>query len=922
MADAMRGQENSWSGTDPFASRGNVQRTPDGAAGPAQADFSSGRGAPAPSDFSSEGATDRNLSAVSPVQAVDGQLGGGTIWAGGLPGGSMQAGTILGMSSVTREQATSQTFGATPSFDASSVGRKPTRGGAHSPFTDASGQPTANREATHSPFSDASGQPKQPRQDDDAGRWYKTNEKRPEMPQSALDGLGSISMNVGTATPIESFKALSFTAPDREVHGELSLFDPSSLDEDAEGKLHALTEELTDPEALKDLVLRNPDTAGMREFHQKVGFNDILLEVLEKGQIAPEVANHLSRKIHERFYQHVTRGFNDFAMPIMIESFRANLIDQVPRVLTSLETVIKGLRLHVGAGSSESGFDHVTLMMEIEATCRGIKIYSDKRDLAVRNLSALAVSQLPDVHNIYGFLGSQLSPSGIVESESLDAGNGDVKRLTATMATMEATCVNAVCLYVDKTPLKREPNTIKALNMPNGILDDPDAKVAMTLSEAVLDWMMQDPQTYWPLIFVHGVLAKLVLKKGMLVIPPSDRPEVFGQTLTVPEFLAERYGAANKKLYAALKVKYEPMCRLARAGRKFDFGEGTSVFIIADESDGMAVIWFFMLIHAQHTTISRLQLRDRLQHCGGLFSDGTIKSSVDRIRVDIELASQFTLHVEPHAVLSVMLKTLANRDPIFLELFREYERSEGTMTYANGVSIVDRYLTKIETTARSMSKYEVMIKKANLSESQAMYVQANAFYGASTSPAPALNGYYEPAPAPAPTPASAGQKKKTTAAVAGSGKILTCNAKNCMMPCEKEQCDRYEKLLKTWPACHPPVCKGCWSKMLDGKGSADIVHKTGEVTKYSVATKAGKMASAKRAAAMFLQECQQMEVNPMDRTDEAMGEQDQMLEQLNAISDMLDDHGSVCQISVMEEQERMRQQDLYFEMMASPGSSG
>jgi hypothetical protein len=155
-------------------------------------------------------------------------------------------------------------------------------------------------------------------------------------------------MNVGTATPIESFQALSFTAPDKGVHGEMSLFDPSSLDEDADGKLQALTLTLTDPDALKDLVLQNPDTAGMREFHQKIGFNDILLEVLEKGQIAPEVANHLSRKMHERFYRHVTEAFNDHAMPILIESFRANLIDQIPRVLNSLETVIKGLRLHVG----------------------------------------------------------------------------------------------------------------------------------------------------------------------------------------------------------------------------------------------------------------------------------------------------------------------------------------------------------------------------------------------------------------------------------------------------------------------------------------------------------------------------------------------------------------------------------------------
>jgi hypothetical protein len=235
-------------------------------------------------------------------------------------------------------------------------------------------------------------------------------------------------------------------------------------------------------------------------------------------------------------------------------------------------------------------------MMEIEGTCRGIRIFSDKRDMAVRNLSALAVRQLPDVHNIYGFLESQMSSSGTVDSKSLDAGNEDVKRLTATMATMEMTCVNASCMYVQRTPSKKGSLTMKGLNMPAGVKTDPDAKIARSLSETFLDFMIQDPATYWSLIFIHGVLIKLVLKKGMLVIPPSDRPEVFGQTLNVPEHLAERYGAANKKLYAALMFKWEDMCRLARAGRKFDFGEGDAVFIIADESDGMAVRWFYMLI--------------------------------------------------------------------------------------------------------------------------------------------------------------------------------------------------------------------------------------------------------------------------------------------------------------------------------------
>ena len=85
--------------------------------------------------------------------------------------------------------------------------------------------------------------------------------------------------------------------------------------------------------------------------------------MMDKGSISPEVANQLSQKMHAQFYHHVTRAFNNHAMPILIESFRANLINQIPRVMNQVETVIKGLRLHVGADSVESlqSCSHVTI---------------------------------------------------------------------------------------------------------------------------------------------------------------------------------------------------------------------------------------------------------------------------------------------------------------------------------------------------------------------------------------------------------------------------------------------------------------------------------------------------------------------------------------------------------------------------------
>jgi hypothetical protein len=82
-----------------------------------------------------------------------------------------------------------------------------------------------------------------------------------------------------------------------------------------------------------------------------------------QGLISAEIANKLSKEIHATFFQHVTKAFNAYAMPILIEAFRANQTAQIPVVLNQVETAVKGLRLHVGADSVESlqSCSHVTI---------------------------------------------------------------------------------------------------------------------------------------------------------------------------------------------------------------------------------------------------------------------------------------------------------------------------------------------------------------------------------------------------------------------------------------------------------------------------------------------------------------------------------------------------------------------------------
>jgi hypothetical protein len=272
------------------------------------------------------------------------------------------------------------------------------------------------------------------------------------------------------------------------------MIDPTTLNGDAGEQLRTLVLALTDKDALRGLVGQHPGLEVMRTFHQeKNGFNDLLHPLIVQGLISAETANRLSKDLHVAFFQHVAKAFNMHAMPIMIESFRANLTAEFPAVLNQVETAVKGLRLHVGADSLESGFDHVVLMKELNNICKGIQIFSSQRDLAVRNLSLLAVRHVGggDMQNIYGFSESNFSLEAAADTKYLDAGNEIVKRLEATITTMEGTCVVSTCGYVQRTAPKKDLINMKDIRMPAGVKLAPDAKIARELAENFTDYLMQ-----------------------------------------------------------------------------------------------------------------------------------------------------------------------------------------------------------------------------------------------------------------------------------------------------------------------------------------------------------------------------------------------------------------------------------------------
>jgi hypothetical protein len=215
-------------------------------------------------------------------------------------------------------------------------------------------------------------------------------------------------------------------------------------------------------------------------------------------------------------------------------------------------------------------------------------------------------------------------------------------------------------------------------------------------------------------------------------------------------------------------------------------------------------------------------------------------------------------------------------------MLREYERTEGTMTAAQGVSIIDRYMTKIETTARDFNIYESKnLRQASLAASKMDQAQANAFYSVIPAPAPAPSPAPGPAPGPSPAPSP---KKSPTAAVSekpeGKGD-LTCNHKTCDKKVAKMQCDKFKKVKETRPDYAPPVCWDCWKGMMAGEGKNDLELKTpvGGKIEYAKCVAAFNRKKGSRQAALVLEATYGGED---DRLNEIMEFQEKLYEEAKA----------------------------------------
>ena len=582
-----------------------------------------------------------------------------------------------------------------------------------------------------------------------------------------------------------TFEAFVIKQPDPGSHGPMSFPAPGKEETiDLMSEVNSLTDTLTPVLDVKQAFKDHPSYPNFVSLYDNDLFTLAIQNAIDMGIVNPQGADILCNSLAQTFRTSSETILNDFTMPMIIDSVRSTFKSHLPEQVSTIEKLCETLR--VDRPNSER--QHIPILKE-----------EDKKKQLVLELSGIGVT------NVTNLL-SGASPQ--IDAKALDIA---VTECTTTVKILEQAMVSKVCDFAHRA----QPN--KALNMrdiklPTGLQGDADAKTARQLCDNILDYFMQDPGLFYPLIFVHVTLRDLLFVEGQLVIPPSIRDQAYGKTLHLPEAFKKVYDEANQNLGALVRARFEVLSQASRAGRKFDYGgRGRSVFIIGDSSDGMSALWFHIIRHAQKTHEQCLQIRDRLQHAGGLFVSGPIKNSVETVRKDIELATSLNIVVEPLSVLMVILKNLGNRHQAFMNLFDEAKRSEHLMTTEDGVAILDIYMTKVEDTAREFSLFEKNITSANLAESKIQESESKAFYSSSSSS--------QQIPSGAPT---------------GTQEKMFCFAKDCNEEVGSYAVKNHLFIIKTNPQSKKPkpVCQRCFNSLLVGEGKVKITQEDGSTLTY------------------------------------------------------------------------------------------
>ena len=392
--------------------------------------------------------------------------------------------------------------------------------------------------------------------------------------------------------------------------------------------------------------------------------------------------------------------------------------------------------------------------------------------------------------------------------------------------------VNAVCLFIGRSPPATATRVIKPLSVPAKVSDEPNARMAKQFCNNVIDYMVQEPENAYISMAVIHYLFEKIHTYDQPIAPYMDNGSVKGPMIELPDVCIEQYEIESTLMAKYMRRHHPDLMRKFGRGASLSSAENSDpVSFETEREDGIGGLMSVIFTHAERKTSHKLELRDDIERFAGKFVSGPLQPQFDALLTLIEEGLNMQLSVSYEMTAKAIASVLADRAQVFSTLQQQFSIQPDNDLRIDPLNACYKLINRAEHVIRETQLPE-NLKAGTSSASVKLAVRAGIHHG---------------------TDSGSGSNSSDTP--------ICCSAAGCSKNIDTNQVKRITKLLEKDPdkkptalcnECHDTVKKGTNVTLDDGSIREGWTTEYKEQNKLrnlkSKQAKAKKVKAAKAAA--------------------------------------------------------------------------
>jgi hypothetical protein len=216
--------------------------------------------------------------------------------------------------------------------------------------------------------------------------------------------------------------------------------------------------------------------------------------------------------------------------------------------------------------------------------------------------------------------------------------------------------VNAVCLFIGRSPPATATRVIKPLSVPAKVSDEPNARMAKQFCNNVIDYMVQEPENAYISMAVIHYLFEKIHTYDQPIAPYMDNGSVKGPMIELPEVCIEQYEIESTLMAKYMRRHHPDLMRKFGRGASLSSAENSDpVSFETEREDGIGGLMSVIFTHAERKTSHKLELRDDIERFAGKFVDEFNKHPFKCVQLKLEPCMFIITNTDTDAVTHLLI---------------------------------------------------------------------------------------------------------------------------------------------------------------------------------------------------------------------------------------------------------------------------